>query len=318
MDELLPIILPIALGVIACCCCFRLLLKCFCRDPDKVLPGGTRGGEDDEYDSDEEAAAAAAEDDEEMDKAARRSRPPPLPKSAKAKGGGKGNGKDGGKGGRGGGGDTADDGASSPPPDTAAPANGDGLHGVPAGFAHGDLHLLPVVPDSKLAAGVYSHSIPGLSSSWEQQVASARDDVREFVGALEIALSRRQEVAHTPPAWQWLLALCYEHYPPAAMDHSASRREAEAVRALDVGLQLAGGPPASPVRTPAVKHLRKALVQYHPDKNRAEQYGVRWAAFCEEIAKLYTRLLADETASEPSSTNGKHQATPDDGETEAC
>ena len=33
---------------------------------------------------------------------------------------------------------------------------------------------------------------------------------------------------------------------------------------------------------------------YHPDKNRAEVHGVRWAALCEELAKLATALLTHE------------------------
>ena len=51
---------------------------------------------------------------------------------------------------------------------------------------------------------------------------------------------------------------------------------------------------SSPAKAPSVRALRKALRQYHPDKNRAELYGVRWAALCEEVAKLATLLLREE------------------------
>ena len=76
------------------------------------------------------------------------------------------------------------------------------------------------------------------------------------------------------------------------MDVVVCNREAASVRAIDVVSHGARGSDAR--GRLAIKWLRKALVAYHPDKNRAEKYGVHWAALCEELAKLASELLAEE------------------------
>ena len=156
-----------------------------------------------------------------------------------------------------------------------------------------------MAPEAKSGEGIYEHTIPGLSTSWETKVSAARDDIRPFFSSLETALSHRQARVHEPPAWLWLLVLCYERYPPPSMDKPTAAREASTLRSIDTSvgeasIAIGAASAASPTRRQSVKLLRRALVHYHPDKNRAEQHGVAWAAFCEEIAKLATGLLAEE------------------------
>ena len=92
-----------------------------------------------------------------------------------------------------------------------------------------------------------------------------------------------------PPAWQWLLLLCYERYPPANLSEAKRAAEASAVRAMPSRYDHTD----AAARGLTGKALRRALVQYHPDKNRAAVCGARWAVFCEEIAKIVTGLLAE-------------------------
>ena len=126
----------------------------------------------------------------------------------------------------------------------------------------------------------------------------ARDELRPLLLAIESAVAARTAPTSEPPAWQWLLALCYEAFPPASLGDSASAREAAAVRDAHVAPppEASGSSPnssvSSPAKKPSVRALRRALVHYHPDKNRAEVHGVRWAVLCEELAKLATQLLA--------------------------
>ena len=177
------------------------------------------------------------------------------------------------------------------PPSPEAPAP----NSVPSGFDFEDVPMLAFAPDTKLADGVYAHSIPELSSTWDEKLTAARAGVRPLFSSLEAALSRRQLRGQQPPAWLWLLVLCYERYPPASIGQEASTREAATLRAIDTTADDKPKAPTSPpTRTSSVRLLRRALVLYHPDKNRAEQYGVQWAAFCEEMAKLATALLAAE------------------------
>jgi hypothetical protein len=82
---------------------------------------------------------------------------------------------------------------------------------------------------------------------------------------------------------------CYEHCPAPSLDERTRALEASAMRDAD-GIEPAASASPAGSKPPKSKALRRALILYHPDKNRAEQYGVRWAALCEELAKIFGEL----------------------------
>ena len=97
----------------------------------------------------------------------------------------------------------------------------------------------------------------------------------------------REQISHRlenpsaqPPAWQQLLLTVYSDFPPPTL--SAAEREAE--------LRTVGT--TAPMSAGVLKALRRAMVVYHPDKNRKEVVGEEWAATAEEVTKMASWLFA--------------------------
>ena len=82
-----------------------------------------------------------------------------------------------------------------------------------------------------------------------------------------------------PPAWQLFLETVYSELPPKGL--SAEQTAKEAANLAEVAAMSSG----------VLRALRRALLLYHPDKNRAEEHGGEWAAVAEEVTKMATSLL---------------------------
>ena len=82
-----------------------------------------------------------------------------------------------------------------------------------------------------------------------------------------------------PPAWQLFLQTVYSELPPRGL--SAEQSATEAASLAEVAAMSSG----------VLRALRRALLLYHPDKNRAEEHGGEWAAVAEEVTKMATSLL---------------------------
>ena len=98
----------------------------------------------------------------------------------------------------------------------------------------------------------------------------------------QLAMEVGERLQHTllqPPAWQLCLQSVYFELPPRALSRSQSDREAAALTNV------------VPMSSGVLRALRRALTHYHPDKNRAEQYGAEWAQLAEDVSKMLTELL---------------------------
>ena len=91
---------------------------------------------------------------------------------------------------------------------------------------------------------------------------------------------RMMHLRAQPPAWQQFLLTLYAEFPPPTLDAQQCEAEARAVVAT------------APMSAGVLKCLRRALLLYHPDKNRAEDTGAEWAALAEEVSKMGTELMA--------------------------
>ena len=91
---------------------------------------------------------------------------------------------------------------------------------------------------------------------------------------------RMMHLRAQPPAWQQFLLTLYAEFPPPTLDAQQCEAEARAVAAT------------APMSAGVLKCLRRALLLYHPDKNRAEDTGAEWAALAEEVSKMGTELMA--------------------------
>ena len=80
-----------------------------------------------------------------------------------------------------------------------------------------------------------------------------------------------------PPAWQHLLLTIYSEFPPPA-------------QSMEADLRVVGT--TAPMSAGVLKALRRAMVVYHPDKNRKEVVGEEWAATAEEVTKMASWLFA--------------------------
>ena len=81
-----------------------------------------------------------------------------------------------------------------------------------------------------------------------------------------------------PPAWQLFLETVYVELPPQTLTHAQSAGEASALSQI------------APMSTGVLRALRRALVYYHPDRNRVEDHGAEWAGVAEEVSKIATQL----------------------------
>ena len=84
------------------------------------------------------------------------------------------------------------------------------------------------------------------------------------------------------PAWHHFLLAVYTHFPPRSLSPGDCAAEAAQVQAI-----AAAGAPWVILRS-----IRRALVLYHPDKNRPAEHGQEWAAMAEELSKMASQLLA--------------------------
>ena len=83
-----------------------------------------------------------------------------------------------------------------------------------------------------------------------------------------------------PPAWQQLLLTLYNDFPSPLL--TSEQREAEVLAVCE----------AAPMSPAVLRCLRRALVLYHPDKNRPDEMGTEWAAIAEEVTKMGTEIIA--------------------------
>jgi len=115
---------------------------------------------------------------------------------------------------------------------------------------------------------------------WQEQALSSSPPLTSRAKLAELEAQVVERLAQPqlmPPAWQFFLLAVYDAFPPRSLTPSQRTEESDKVRRV---------PPMSPA---VIKALRRALLLYHPDKNRA--HGDDWAETAEEIAKLATALI---------------------------
>ena len=164
--------------------------------------------------------------------------------------------------------DARGDGVEMPAPssDARLPEKEQRQQGVPQSAVPGQ----PPEPSSP------SRSPPVTSTLVEPLAPPARTSLEDLQQDINSRLANFQL---QPPAWQHFLLNVYTHYPPPSLSEEERTRELSEVARIE-GMSVG-----------VTKALRRLLLLYHPDKNRAGSYSESWAAEAEQIARMATALL---------------------------
>ena len=86
---------------------------------------------------------------------------------------------------------------------------------------------------------------------------------------------RLSRTGQTEPAWKWLLKMVYSEFPPRKMSQEKQTKMIEKIsNEIETGTK------------DVLEELKRAKISFHPDRNRAGDFGVEWEVRAGEISKL--------------------------------